>query len=84
MHTTQPEVSFFRPPAEWEPLTGNKGNFTEAYLAWWFQELAAREETPKLMAKAKIYAKIIVETHDLQNGQAEKKSWRNLEERGGP
>ena len=31
-HTTQPEVSFFRPPAEWEPLTGNKGNFTEAYL----------------------------------------------------
>ncbi len=50
------------------PLTGNKERFTEAYLAWWFEGLAAKENCPKLAAKAALYAEILVEKHDLTNG----------------
>ena len=43
-------------------------DFTEAYLAWWIEGLAAKENCPKLAAKAKLYAEFLVETHDLTTG----------------
>ena len=49
------------PTMPWVPLTGNKGRFTEAYLAWWFEGRAAKENFPKLAAKAALYAEILVE-----------------------
>ena len=53
----------------WVPLTGNKERLTEAYLAWWFEGLAAiKENCPKLAAKAKRYAEILVEENDLMTG----------------
>ncbi len=38
------------------PLTSNKERFTQAYLAGWFEGLAAKENCPKLAAKATLYA----------------------------
>jgi len=58
------------PTMPWVKLTGNKANFTEDYFAWWLTELASKENDPKLAAKAKIYAEIIVDTHVLTNGAA--------------
>lgn len=56
------------PTMPWVQLTGNKEQFTEAYLAWWFEGLAAKENCPKLAAKATLYAQILVENHDLKTG----------------
>ena len=57
------------PTTPWIQLTGNKGRLTEAYLAWWFEGLAAiKENGPKLAAKAKRYAEILVEENDLMTG----------------
>ena len=52
----------------WVQLTGNKERLTEAYLAWWFEGLAAKGNCPKLAAKAKRYAEILVEENDLMTG----------------
>jgi hypothetical protein len=56
------------PTTPWAPLNGNNEQFTEDYLARWFEGLAAKENCPKLAAKATLYAEIIVGTHDMNNG----------------
>ncbi len=56
------------PTTPWAPLTGNKERLTEAYLARWFEGLASKENYPKLAAKAKRYAEILVEENDLMTG----------------
>ena len=56
------------PTMPWVQLTGNKERFTEAYLARWFEGLAAKENYPKLSVKAKHYAAILVEENDLVTG----------------